>query len=285
VPIVAVLLAIIFGVLSLVLFIAFINTISNAVRIDTILDGLFQSTQKSMKETATFNQQYGKPEKLPDEVDEWHAVESLRSGYFIGLDISDALSSCEAEEVDLSVSVFTGEFLLQGDELFSVSKKLEDEKIEALLACFRIDISENVQADYLHGLQQMTEIAIKAMSPGINDPATALSAIDYLSALLQQYLEQEIQLCMVGEEKKSRIWIKSRPFEQVLFKIFAPLRTYCTGDVIVSRKMIYTLQRLQKTEGLPSEIMQLLDTEIKKVKSDAQERILNVADRKIIEQL
>ena len=56
---------------------------------------------------------------------------------------------------------------------------------------FGFSRSEIVSHNYILGFKQLTEIAIKAMSPGINDPGTAITCIDYLSELFALRLKKK----------------------------------------------------------------------------------------------
>jgi uncharacterized membrane protein len=126
------------------------------------------------------------------------------------------------------------------------------------------------------------EIAVKAMSPGINDPATALSAIDFLTSLLDTFLHHRPQNCAVGGNGDALVWLTARPLHEILFSLFSPLRTYCAGDVVVTRKIIYSLRQLQAIKTLSSVERLLFRREVQKIKEDFMKRSLNAADQKRI---
>ena len=280
VPMIAILLAILFGVAGLVLFIVFIHAISQSVRIDSILDNLHRNTLASMEQANQLAVLNSGDASLPEEQEDWQVIESRASGYLIGIDTIGLLEYCQEQDICLSVLAHQGAFILSEEALIKISATSEasDEDKDELLSFFRIAAGEDIQSDYMRGLHQLKEIAVKAMSPGINDPATALSAIDFLTSLLQSFLKQHLNYCLVGEDNAPRIWLKPVPFSELLFRLYAPLRTYCTGDVMVAQKLIHTLRQLQKIEGLPQSERDTLENEIEEVKKDAQQRMLNARD-------
>ena len=76
-----------------------------------------------------------------------------------------------------------GIFVLQGIPFFRSEKKLEEETVKKILSNFNFARPELVADNYLLAFKQITEIIVKAMSPGINDPGTAINGIDYLTEL------------------------------------------------------------------------------------------------------
>lgn len=280
VPIISVLLAIVFGVVGLILFISFITTISNAVRIDNILHDLHVSTKKELKKEE--GNEALKNEALPEDLQDWKPIQSSASGYLLQFEKGDLIALCEEHELKIKILPYAGMFVLRGQEVLLLSKEVDEDLAEDLLSCLLIEVKEDLQSDRLHGLKQVVEIAVKAMSPGINDPATAISAIDFLTSLLDTYLHHRPQNCAVGDNGDALVWLTTRPLQEILFSLYSPLRTYCAGDVVVTRKIIYSLRQLQASKILSSSERRLFRREVQKIKSDFLKRSLNEADQKQI---
>ena len=79
-----------------------------------------------------------------------------------------------------------GEFVVQNTTLASLA--LEDppdqNTIAALQATFSISHYRTVEQDAAFGIRQIVDVALKALSPGINDTTTAVTCVDYLTAIL-----------------------------------------------------------------------------------------------------
>jgi uncharacterized membrane protein len=101
-----------------------------------------------------------------------------------------ALTRIAAEkDLRIDVAVRAGQYLLaQGDHftIFSGADgdgtEIDDETIAALQACFTIGLQNTTAQDLEYSIRQLTEIAVRALSPGINDPFTAVAVIDRLAA-------------------------------------------------------------------------------------------------------
>ncbi|MGH1435537.1 MAG: DUF2254 domain-containing protein [Lewinella sp.] len=283
VPIISVLLAIVFGIVGLILFISFITTISNSVRIDTILHDLHASTQQKLQEYA--NNDVLTNQALPDDLEDWTPLNSASSGYLLQIETMDLLALCEKHKLKVNVLPYAGMFVLRGQEVLRVSKSVEEDLADDLLSCLLVKVQEDLQSDRLHGLKQVVEIAVKAMSPGINDPATAISGIDFLTSLLDTFLCNRPRNCAVDGNGGALVWLTARPLEEILFSLFSPLRTYCAGDVVVTRKIIYSLRQLQAIKTLSSTERLLFRQEVQKIKKDFLERSFNEADQGLISRL
>ena len=83
-----------------------------------------------------------------------------------------------------------------GQNHASNSIALEDppgkEIITALQAAYTIDRHRTVEQDSAFGIRQIVDMALKALSPGINDTTTAVMCVDYLSAILAGIATREI---------------------------------------------------------------------------------------------
>ena len=94
----------------------------------------------------------------------------------------------EAKAV-LQINVRAGHFLLRNGEHVLVigSRSLTEKATEALRASFIIGSERSPAQDLEYGLRQLVEIALRALSPGINDPYTAIAVVNQLGAALEGY--------------------------------------------------------------------------------------------------
>lgn len=280
VPIISVLLAIVFGVVGLILFISFITTISNSVRIDTILNDLHNSTQHELKENG--EREFLTDQDPPADFQDWTVLNSPSSGYLLDIEMKDLVGLCEANQLQVKILPYPGMFVVRGQNVLKLSKAVDEELVEEIRSCLLIKVQEDLQSDRLYGLNQVVEIAVKAMSPGINDPATAINAIDFLTSLLDTYLHHRPHNCAVGDNGDSLVWLTARPLQEILFSLYSPLRTYCSGDVVVTRKIIYSLRQLQAIKKLSRAERLLFRREVQKIKRDFLKKSLNEADQRLI---
>ncbi len=104
----------------------------------------------------------------------------------MSVDGSALLACAERQSVVVEILPSIGDFVVAELPLLRVARAsaLEGTDRERLLACFTIDRQRTVHQDAPFGLQQIVDIGMKALSPSVNDPTTAMACVDHLSALL-----------------------------------------------------------------------------------------------------
>ena len=138
--------------------------------------------------------------------------------------------------------------------------------------------------NYALAYKQLTEVVVKAMSPGINDPGTALNAIDYLTELLRiRMLKSDYSF--ISENGTAYARERAVDFDELLYNLLASLRTYCKHDIVVVQKLSKMFIYLQKQEAKENSYYQTLDKEAERLLLDAQQSIDNKTDQDVMEKM
>ncbi|MFK7845301.1 MAG: DUF2254 domain-containing protein [Rhodothermales bacterium] len=182
----SVLLGIGFGLLCLFLFVFFIHSISQSVQVGKILESLFSTTIYNLKE-GTISQLSS--ESPPTDIGNWKNYPADRSGYLRFVSSEKLYKICEEEDLKIQVLTPESKFILEGANLYRCNKTIDEELENKILENFVLSNSELAREDHIIGFKQITEIALKAMSPGINDPGSALSCINYLTILFMDKMK------------------------------------------------------------------------------------------------
>jgi uncharacterized membrane protein len=123
------------------------------------------------------------------------AVALDRSGYIQVIDYYRlVMLACRADAV-FAVKVRAGHFVLKNGEhvVVHVGHPLSEEAVQGIRAAFVVGQERNSAQDLEFGLRQLVEIALRALSPGINDPFTAIAVIDRLGAALEEIFMRSLQ--------------------------------------------------------------------------------------------
>src|SRR5690606_10334124 len=132
--------------------------------------------------------------------------------------------------------------------------------------------------------KQLAEIALKAMSPGINDPGTAINAIDYMTELFSLRMKKRDSSYLFDDNDDAYVSIKTVSFETLMYSVMAAMRTYCKHDIIVVQKLFMMLEfLLNQTHDFGQEYKKSILNEIRNLYHDAIENQKNDADLAIIE--
>lgn len=190
VPHLSVTVAILLALFSIGVLIYFIHHVSVSIQASNIIYVVSQDLQRSIERlfpesiaTGADAETAGSQRKLPEEFDsEAKPVTSTGYGYITALD--DQLLLNEAMERDVVVRLLKrpGDFVGKGDTVAlvwpgsSVNEEVERAVNESLL----LGSQRTATQDVLFVCDQLVEIAVRALSPGINDPFTANICIDHL---------------------------------------------------------------------------------------------------------
>lgn len=273
----SVLLAIVFMVISLGAFIYFIHSISQSIQINNIMDKIFRKSSNRLSHLIA-----GEKDKKEyfESNEQWQHYKSYKTGYLQNISLENIAKVAKEHDCKIEVSAHKGAFLLEKDILFKTEKELDEETLEALHTNFDFAKSELIEDNYVLAFKQLTEIAVKAMSPGINDPGTALNAIDYLSQLYVLRLKKN-DISYTYVDDIPWVFITTINFSTLLYEAMASLRTYCKHDVMLVQRLLIMLNNLKRL-STEDRYTRSISEEIENLKQDAKDAIKNERDLALI---
>ena len=255
VPATAVLTGLILALGGVVALIFFIHHIAESLQTGTIVQYIFHETRKAIKHI--FPDQFGEPIDDPqkakaalhytDEQTGWHPVKAIQSGYLQRINTNGLLHWATRHRVVLRIEKEMGAFVGEGTVLFSVRSGMERaDPIEAdwpadLMDYVSIGRHRNVEQDVAFGIQQLVDIALKALSPGINDTTTAIMAVDYLGAVSEQLAQREFPARLRSDGQHLRVLVRSMDFDAYIQLAFDLPRINAKGNHAVLRRLLRAL--------------------------------------------
>lgn len=270
----SVLLGIVETVICIYAFIYFIHNISQSIQISNILQRIFYTAKQRLHELIDHE------EKNNDEfesTDDWYEYHSEKSGYLQNISFTNLVDICKDEETKLHILPIKGIFVLRGIPLFKSKKQLDEKTVKKILSNFNFAREELVSDNYTLAFKQITEIIVKAMSPGINDPGTAINGIDYLTELLAIRMHKKDN-SHISRDDVIYIKMNTASFEDLLYNIMASIRTYCKHDITLTQKLLLMFHYLKKQDSKNDSYNETLDREAKNLIQDAQDAIKNEQD-------
>jgi uncharacterized membrane protein len=246
-PVGTVLGAMVLALVCVGLLLFFIHHISQAISVNHIVDRIAAETEAMIDEIMPWphllNHHVKDAEPLrpnPSEV----AVLSGDSGYIRFVDTRRLVALAKHYHVTIRVLRRVGHFVPAGIPLTMVSKgnRLPPEGTAELLAAFDLGPTRTLQQDVEFGVLQIVDVALKAISPAVNDPTTAINCIDQLSRILIRFASREPQEELLydppGIVRAGIGWIH---FERLLEAAFEQIRMYAKTDVAVSLRLLRAL--------------------------------------------
>ena len=196
------------------------------------------------------------PEELGEEVDEsaqdaapagpWTAVAARESGYIVSLDNAALLAFAREQGRVVRMALGVGEFVVQGEPLaFLEGGAGAGEAAQAALnRCYAFDRQRTIEQDAAFGLQQIVDVGLKALSPGINDQSTAILCIDRLSELLVHAARRRIENPCRRDETALRVVALGPTFAGLVRLAFGDLRESAAGRPAVLARLLSSIERI-----------------------------------------
>lgn len=264
----SVLIGIIFTVVCLCSFIYFIHNISKSIQISNILEKIYVDAKNRLEHVLEQEKEHKTTETFKN-TDDWHSYKSIESGYFQNFSAKNMLAFCKENETKLYLKIPKGLYILNNDVFLKSEKQLTDEQLKKVLSNINYSRSELVSDNYSLAFKQITEIAVKAMSPGINDPGTAVNSIDYLTELFALRMKKE-DLEVYVEDKTPYFKVETISFKVLLYNVMASLRTYSKHDPTVVQKLFWMLKYLEKQPAFTQNYISNIKDEMQLLKKDAK---------------
>jgi uncharacterized membrane protein len=159
----------------------FIQHISQAISVNHIVDRIASETEDVIDDIMPDLQRYiYKPADVPFNGSEREvSVDNAVSGYIRYVDTGRLLYFAKAFKLRVRMLRRVGHFVPAGVALFCVSpeERLDPERAGELRSAFDIGPTRTMQQDVEFGVIQIIDIALKAISPAVNDPSTAISCV------------------------------------------------------------------------------------------------------------
>ncbi|HSE44937.1 MAG TPA: DUF2254 domain-containing protein [Gemmatimonadales bacterium] len=235
---IAVWLSVLLVVLSVLLFVYYIHHIAQAIRPVMIIGSIKAETRRALEQTYPADDPDLSP-ALPQR--EPGAVINLEGRSGILVDLSLAQLQSVAHELSLQIELLppVGEFVLEGSPLFRVWGNPPDSARARLGRAVTVGRERTMEHDPRFGLRQLVDIGVRALSPGINDPTTAVQVLDALLELLAFARQRPTtEVTVAGDEE--RIFLHRPSWDELVKLSVEEIRQYGSS----SSQVLHGLERL-----------------------------------------
>jgi uncharacterized membrane protein len=175
------------------------------------------------------------------------AAPSARDGYVQAIDVGSLLKIATRRDVLLRIDARPGDYVREGDRLVSASPgdRLEEDDLKRIRGDFMVGNLRTPQQDVECAVVELVEIAVRALSPGVNDPFTAMTCIDRLSGALRRLAGRKpAQSLWRDEEGTPRLVVKPRAFADVVDAAFNQIRQHSRTDVAVTVRLLQAIEAI-----------------------------------------
>ncbi|MEZ5376364.1 MAG: DUF2254 domain-containing protein [Acidimicrobiales bacterium] len=263
-PQVSVALAVVLAVVSLVAILGSIDHTAKGLRVGSVADGIVAATMRVIEQlpergsddtvvplvdapgvsSARPTPESGPADHSPpgDALVVW----APRTGWVTGIQV-ERLMGVIPDGVTVSLSAAVGTYVVRGTPIaFIWPRKIEavDEIVDALPDVMRIEEERTMQQDISFGILQLNDIAMRALSPGVNDPNTANEIVVRLGAVITELYRRDLPPIETAAGRR-RILRPSDPGRgDYVEQAFEPVRRYARQDPRVLEVIVGVLESI-----------------------------------------
>jgi uncharacterized membrane protein len=253
VPGLAVFFAFVMSLGGIGILIYFIHHIASSIQASSIIASVAHETNASIDRLL--------PEKLDQESDEdegrnqgleslddrdWYPVPAAESGYIQSVNDAALMNLARDNRTIVRMDHGIGEFVVQATALVSLALTYppDQKTIDALNAAFSIGRHRTVDQDPAFGIRQIVDMAIKALSPGVNDTSTAVMCVDYLTSILARLAGRHFPPVQRYDGETLRVIAIVPSFEVLLVEAFDQIRGNAEVNVAILARMLGALETI-----------------------------------------
>ena len=253
IPHISVVVGVVFGLGSLVAVVHSVDRVTKRLQVGVVAKELLDQTVSIIEETSgtpslegpqlTPAQRPAASEQTAEPPKDAIAIESDKTGWIQQVD-PDAMLDAVPEGSTVYFVVPVGSFIQRGTPLaWFWPGPMPDGAADDIRGSVAVGDSRTMQEDVGFGILQMVDVALRALSPGVNDPNTAADLVVHLGAVMMEIWERPMAASRLSKEGRTLI---TNPLDHAAYlrAAFDPIRRHGAGEPLAMEAMIRTLATL-----------------------------------------
>ena len=263
VPVLTVLIAMVLALVCVGWLIFFINHISRSISVNHIVDriageALLVIDQLMPHPRGSYE---GSEQATPPHQGKERVIVSRKSGYVRFVDVAFLVECAKTFGVLITLDRRVGHFVPAGAPLLRIvdAGRVTPEREARLLTAIDIGPTRTLQQDVEFGVIQIVDIALRAISPAVNDPTTAINCIDQLSRIMIVWTSRAAPPFRLYQPPYIlRVVVPWISYEGLLDTAFEQIRHYAKSDIAVSLRLLHAFDDMVLAGASHKEIQSLI---------------------------
>lgn len=258
VPQVGVALGLVLAVCSIGVLIYFIHHVTHSIHINTVVANIGRQLIDAVSDRYPTN--LGDPADDVEPADKSAAsqrrvvaatltIDSRASGYIQAVDEDKLLETAVQFGLVLRLLHRPGDYVHAGRALLDAlsPRPLSDEAVASLRSCYSLGTRRTPRHDLDFLVDELVEIAARALSTGVNDPTTAATCLDWLGAGSSEMATRRLPSPQrVDDEGALRVLAQPESFDSFVDRGFGAVRQYAARDRNAAIHMLRTLDGVSR---------------------------------------
>jgi uncharacterized membrane protein len=226
------------------------------LQITTILDNIREETTDAIEKlfpdavsSDAVSGEASTAQKHLDATSSWGTTRSDKSGYIQDLDVDGLLDLASEEDLLIETCAAAGDYLGRGASIARLAtastRSGADVNVEAICdrinRLFSIGRYRTIEHDVGYGIRQIVDIALKALSPGVNDTTTAVNCIDSLGGIVGEIAPRRLPETVRFKDSIPRVSVATLNFSAYVETAFDQIRIAGKANHAVFERLLSTL--------------------------------------------
>ena len=260
-------------------FIYYIDHMAHAIRASTVIANIWRETVAAVDRLF--------PEGLGNEPHEdlpWPdlqrpdiVLKAPHAGVLVGVDEEQLLAAAASGDRALALVPAVGDFVAEGSPLANLWGSWDGEAVNAVLGATSQGEERTLDQDAAFGLRQLVDIATRALSPGTNDPTTAVQALDRIHDLLRRLAMRRFPSRVRVVDGRVRMLLDAPVWDDFVHLGLDEIRLAGGSQIQVTRRLRAILDDLATVA--PGARQSVLSDEIAALVADVERGFRNGRDR------
>lgn len=230
----------------------FVHHIATSINVETVIDAVHRDLCEAVQKQTLDAPDLRRPHDGPG----GDAIGSAAGGYLQAVDTASLVEWAKENRVVLTLRVRPGDYVPRGFPVAFLSARVDgaDDAVAQALAFGRRPAALQ---DLEYSVRQLVEIAVRALSPGINDPMTAGSVLDHLGDALCRIVPRHLPTGAGARDGRIVLVYPVTDYAGLCDAMFDLIRQNAAGSVYVLARLLDVLSRTAELERLPDRVAEL----------------------------
>ncbi len=231
------------GLIMVMQLIYFVRKVSRNVTIDDEIAAISQRLAYALAKRYETPDNREEDEDFSKTLD--HEHETREAGYIGHIDEDLIIKTAADNECVVRLEKSSGGFLVKGEILFSTSRAIDEDTASQIYDAITLEPSRSTDSEIEFSINLLVEIALRALSPGVNDTFTALACVDSFSNAFAKIADARTAPSISHDEDgETRLVIPDLSVIHMFSMTFNPLRRASRNNIMMYQALAKAYTRL-----------------------------------------
>ncbi len=213
-------------------------------------------------------------------------LRSGRNGYVTGVNHDELLALADKHDCLVRVRRGPGQFVTEGEAIGQLQSKdkLDEDAMSAFHGAWSFSTERTLENDPGYGLRQLVDVALKALSPGVNETTTGVMCVNWIGVMLVRMAGRRMPPRYRSKDDVLRVLTNALGMSEFIHLGFDQIRQNASGNVAVLKRQLEVLLTLATGPGA-RECREAVNAQADAIESMLDPGIAWPPDRQVLEDL